>query len=70
MAERFCKCRKHHPGFGFRVELDENMNKFANIWPDELATAEPLREDAKETYSQKSKDLLEKRPLPAATSIK
>ena len=36
--------RKHHPGFGYRVELDENMNKFANLWPDALSTTEPLRD--------------------------
>jgi nucleoside-diphosphate-sugar epimerase len=28
----FTEIRKHHPGFGYRVELDENMNKFAAIW--------------------------------------
>ena len=27
-----------------RVELDPNMNKFANLWPDELSGAEPLRD--------------------------
>ena len=42
--ELFAEIRKHYPGFGFRVELDENMNKFANLWPDELATEEPLRD--------------------------
>jgi len=42
--ELFAEIRKHHPGFGFRVELNENMNKFANLWPDELSTAEPLRD--------------------------
>jgi threonine 3-dehydrogenase len=42
--ELFAEIRKHHPGFGFRVELDENMNKFANLWPDELGTAAPLRD--------------------------
>ena len=42
--ELFAEIRKHHPGFGFRVELDENMNKFAHLWPDELATEEPLRD--------------------------
>ena len=30
--ELFAEIRKHHPGFGYRVELDENMNKFAAIW--------------------------------------
>lgn len=38
--ELFAEIRKHHPGFGFRVELDENMNKFANLWPDELSSKE------------------------------
>ena len=42
--ELFAEIRKHHPGFGFRVELDANMNKFAQLWPDELATDEPLRD--------------------------
>jgi len=42
--ELFAEIRKHHPGFGFRVELDANMNKFANLWPDELSTVEPLRD--------------------------
>ena len=36
--------RQHHPGFGYRVELDANMNKFAKLWPDELSTHEPLRD--------------------------
>ena len=27
-----------------RRELDENMNKFANLWPDDLSAAEPLRD--------------------------
>jgi threonine 3-dehydrogenase len=40
--ELFAEIRKHHPGFGYRVELNENMNKFANLWPDELSAAEPL----------------------------
>ncbi len=42
--ELFEEIRKHHPGFGYRVELDANMNKFANLWPDELSGAEPLRD--------------------------
>ena len=42
--ELFAEIRKYHPGFGFRVELDENMNKFANLWPDELSTVEPMRD--------------------------
>ena len=42
--ELFSEIRKHYPGFGFRVELDANMDKFAKLWPDELATEEPLRD--------------------------
>jgi threonine 3-dehydrogenase len=42
--ELFAEIRKHHPGFGFRVQLNKNMNKFANLWPDELGTTEPLRD--------------------------
>lgn len=43
-SDLFAEIRKHHPGFGYRVELDENMNKFANLWPDELSTVEPWRD--------------------------
>merc|ERR1719453_2950973 len=42
--ELFAEIRKHHPGFGYRVELNENMNKFANLWPDDLSVAEPFRD--------------------------
>ena len=42
--ELFAEIRKHHPGFGYRVELDENMNQFAQLWPDELSGDEPLRD--------------------------
>jgi len=42
--ELFAEIRKHHPGFGYRVELDENMNRFANLWPDELSTTEARRD--------------------------
>ena len=42
--ELFAEIRKHHPGFGYRVELDENMNKFAHLWPDELSLEEPWRD--------------------------
>ncbi|KAH8099167.1 L-threonine 3-dehydrogenase [Aureococcus anophagefferens] len=42
--ELFSEIRKHYPGFGFRVQLDANMDKFAKLWPDELATEEPLRD--------------------------
>lgn len=43
-VELFDEIRKHHPGFGYRVEPDENMNKFAKLWPDGLSDAEPLRD--------------------------
>ena len=43
-TELFDEIRKHHPGFGFRVELDDNMNKFAKLWPDALSGDEPLRD--------------------------
>jgi len=42
--ELFVEIRKHHPGFGFRVELDENMNKFASLWPNTLGTTEAARD--------------------------
>lgn len=42
--ELFAEIRKHHPGFGYRVELNSNMNKFANLWPDELSTVEAERD--------------------------
>jgi threonine 3-dehydrogenase len=42
--ELFAEIRKHHPGFGFRVQLNKNMNKFAQLWPDELGTSEALRD--------------------------
>lgn len=42
--ELFAEIRKHYPNFGTRVELNEHMNKFANLWPDELSTIEPLRD--------------------------
>ncbi len=42
--ELFAEIRKHFPGFGFRVNEDVNMNKFANLWPDELDTTAPLRD--------------------------
>jgi len=42
--ELFAEIRKHHPGFGYRIELNANMNKFANLWPDELSGVEPLRD--------------------------
>mmetsp|Transcript_2880 Transcript_2880/g.8710 ORF Transcript_2880/g.8710 Transcript_2880/m.8710 type:complete len:484 (-) Transcript_2880:56-1507(-) len=42
--ELFAEIRRHHPGFGFRVGLDDNMARFSELWPDELATEEPLRD--------------------------
>lgn len=42
--ELFAEIRKHHPGFGFCVKLDKNMDRFAKLWPDDLATEEPLRD--------------------------
>merc|ERR1740117_336522 len=42
--ELFAEIRKHYPGFGFRVKLNKNMNKFANLWPDELDVTAPLRD--------------------------
>jgi len=42
--ELFSEIRKHHPGFGYRVELDSNMNKFAHVWPDALSTVEAQRD--------------------------
>jgi len=43
-SELFAEIRQRHPGFGFRIELKEHMNTFANLWPDELSTGEPLRD--------------------------
>jgi nucleoside-diphosphate-sugar epimerase len=42
--ELFAEIRKHKPNFEVSVELNEDMNKFSQLWPDELATAEPLRD--------------------------
>jgi len=42
--ELFAEIRKHHPAFEFSVELDENMDSFAHLWPDELSTTEPMRD--------------------------
>jgi len=42
--ELFAEIRRHHPGFGFRVKLDDNMNKFANLWPDDLDSEAPRRD--------------------------
>jgi len=40
----FAEIRKHYPDFEVTVDLDSNMNKFANLWPDDLSTDEPLRD--------------------------
>jgi len=43
-TELFAEIRKHHPGFGYRLEIDDNMTKFASLWPDELSGKEALRD--------------------------
>lgn len=40
----FSEIRKHRPDFEFTVDLNDNMNQFAQLWPDELGTEEPLRD--------------------------
>ncbi len=40
----FSEIRKHCPGFEFTVDLNDDMNNFSHLWPDELATEEPLRD--------------------------
>ena len=42
--ELFAEIRQHHPGFGFRIQLNEHMNQFANLWPDELSDREAKRD--------------------------
>ena len=42
--ELFAEVRKHHSGFGYRLQLNKNMNKFANLWPNDLGTTEALRD--------------------------
>ena len=37
--ELFAEIQKHHPAFEYTVELNENMDSFAHLWPDELAVA-------------------------------
>ena len=39
-TELFAEIRKHHPGFGYRLEIDPHMTKFACLWPDELSSKE------------------------------
>lgn len=42
--ELFAEIRKHYPQFEFTVKLDQNMNNFAQLWPDELSATEPFRD--------------------------
>lgn len=46
----FKEIRRYRPGFRTTVKLDPNMNKFANLWPDDLSKKEP-KEDL--NYSPK-----------------
>merc|ERR1719387_430277 len=39
--ELFTEIRKHRPNFKTTIKLDPHMNKFANLWPDELSQKEP-----------------------------
>jgi len=74
--ELFAEIRKHHPGFGYRVKLDDNMNTFANLWPDEVSGEEALRDlgySPKFDVSQMVKGVLEAhdaRNLSTAESFK
>lgn len=40
----FSEIRRHVPDFEVTVELNQNMNTFANIWPDTLSMREPLED--------------------------
>merc|ERR1711860_382052 len=40
----FAEIRRHVPGFEVTVELNQNMNKFAQTWPDTLSRREPLED--------------------------
>eukprot|EP00009_Paramoeba_aestuarina_P010135 CAMPEP_0201526842 /NCGR_PEP_ID=MMETSP0161_2-20130828/33139_1 /ASSEMBLY_ACC=CAM_ASM_000251 /TAXON_ID=180227 /ORGANISM="Neoparamoeba aestuarina, Strain SoJaBio B1-5/56/2" /LENGTH=411 /DNA_ID=CAMNT_0047927399 /DNA_START=24 /DNA_END=1256 /DNA_ORIENTATION=+ len=42
--ELFAEIRQHYPHFSYRVELDENINKFANYWPNSLSGEEAARD--------------------------
>ena len=42
--ELFLEIRKHYPQFEVSVELDENMNNFAHLWPNDLSTMEAQRD--------------------------
>lgn len=40
----FAEIRKHKPDFRYTVELNENMDKFAHLWPDTLNAEISLRD--------------------------
>jgi threonine 3-dehydrogenase len=40
----FTEIQKYYPTFQVDVQLDENMNKFAHLWPNDLSTIEPKRD--------------------------
>ncbi|CAJ1426936.1 unnamed protein product, partial [Effrenium voratum] len=42
--ELFKEIRYHVPNFEYDVQINENMNTFANLWPDTLSVEEPLRD--------------------------
>lgn len=42
--ELFEEIRRHVPDFVPTTKLDDNMAKFARLWPDTLSTTEPLRD--------------------------
>ena len=42
--ELFHEIRQHIPDFEVTENLNENMNTFANLWPDRLATTAPSRD--------------------------
>ena len=42
--ELFHEIRQHVPDFKTTMALDENMAKFAKLWPDTLSLEEPLRD--------------------------
>jgi len=42
--ELFHEIRQHVPNFEVSIELNENMAKFAKLWPDTLSTEAPLRD--------------------------
>lgn len=42
--ELFKEIRFHVPDFQHQLEIDQNMNTFAKLWPNTLSPAEPLRD--------------------------